>query len=116
MDKLLEKYKNLNPDSSIAKIEKTAQDLKRRQYMPPFILEVKDFLHMTKEKMLEEYKRVMDLSSEDNELKSVISIEDPNDIKIKHLTTLLNQYLLLCGLREGDPNSWDIINELYEDD
>jgi hypothetical protein len=116
MNDLKEKYDNLAPDSSKAKIEKTAQDLERRQYMPPFLLEVKDFFHMTKEKMLNEYNRVINLPEESEELKAVIGIDDSIQIKDKHLRTLLNQYNLLCELREGKAEAWDTVNELYEDD
>jgi GH35 family endo-1,4-beta-xylanase len=28
----------------------------------------------------------------------------------------LNQYLLLCGLRKNEAASWDVVNEMYEDD
>ncbi len=35
MDDLLARYKDLGPDATEAQIEKTAQDLERRNYMPP---------------------------------------------------------------------------------
>ncbi|MFA6865236.1 MAG: hypothetical protein WCS04_05525 [Sphaerochaetaceae bacterium] len=116
MDDLKTKYENLKPDSSEDKIEKTVESLVRRQYMPFLILEVKDFFHMTRERMQGEYKRVMALSPDSEELKNVVGIDDAEDVKTKHLTALLNQYTLLCGLRENSPESWDTVNELYEDD
>lgn len=116
MNELFEKYNDLDPDSSEAKIEKTAQDLERRNYMPTLLLDIKDFFHFNKEKMLKEYERVMSLSSDSKEIKSVIGLKDPQEIKIVHLTSLLNQYKLLCSLREGEATAWDTINELYEDD
>lgn len=116
MKELLEKYKNLENDVSQEMINKTAEDLKRRQYMPPFLIDVKDFFYITKEEMLNEYNRVLNLSLESEELKSVVGIENTNDVKKLHLNTLLNQYKLLCELRKGSAEAWDTINELYEDD
>ena len=116
MNNLFEKYNELGPDSSEAKIEKTAQDLKRRNYMPTLILDIKDFYHLNRERMLKEYERVMALSPESEEIKSVIGLKNSEDIKVVHLTSLLNQYKLLCSLREGEATAWDTINELYEDD
>lgn len=116
MKNLLEKYKNLEDDASQAEIEKTAQDLERRNFMPVLILEVKNFYYLTKEKMLAEFNRVMNLNENDKEIKQVVAIESIDEIKEKHLATLLNQYYLLCDLRAGKAEAWDTVNELYEDD
>ncbi len=83
---------------------------------PPLILDVNDFSHLTKERMLEEYQRVMALSSQSAELKAVVGIDNPEEVKEKHLTVLLTQYELLRGLRLGDGDAWATVNELYEDD
>ncbi len=67
--------------------------------------------------MLEEYQRVMALSSQSAELKAVVGIDNPEEVKEKHLTVLLTQYeLLRGGLRLGDGDAWATVNELYEDD
>jgi hypothetical protein len=116
MDDLQATYESLGPDASEARIEKTAQDLERRNYMPPLILDVQDFYHLTKKRMIEEYHRVMALPSQSEELKAVVGIEDPEEVKKKHLTVLLHQYELLRGLRLGDGDAWATVNELYEDD
>lgn len=48
MDDLFNKYMNLESNAELEVINKTAQDLTRRNYMPPYILEVKDFYYFTK--------------------------------------------------------------------
>ncbi len=116
MNDILDKFENLDSDASKAQIEKTAEDLKRRQYMPTLLLNVKDFFYFTKDKMLKEYNRVMNLSSDSEEIKNVIGLNNTQEIKEKHLNILLNQYNLLCKLREGKAEAWDTVNELYEDD
>lgn len=116
MDYLLNKYKKLETTLETEKIEKTAKDLILRNYMPPFILEVKNFFYFTKEDMLKEYERIVNLSAESKEITAVISLNNVTEIKRIQLNTLLNQYNLLCRLREGEADAWDTINELYEDD
>nr|WP_319472592.1 hypothetical protein [uncultured Sphaerochaeta sp.] len=116
MDDLQAIYESLGPDASEAQIEKTAQDLERRNYMPPLILDVQDFYRLTKKRMIEEYHRVMALPSQSAELKAVVGIEAPEEVKEKHLIVLLNQYELLRALRVGDGDAWATVNELYEDD
>lgn len=58
----------------------------------------------------------MALSSQSAELKAVVGIDNPEEVKEKHLTVLLTQYELLRGLRLGDGDAWATVNELYEDD
>ena len=84
--------------------------------MPSLLLKLDDFFHMTRERMIKEYERVINLDPNSEEIKSVVALSNPNDVKEKHLNSLLNQYLLLCRLREGEAEAWDTINELYEDD
>jgi len=116
MENLRSEYEHLPEDASAEQIETTALSLERRQFTPVLILDVPDFSRLNKASMLAEYDRVMALSPTSKELKSVVVINDPEQVKEKHLLTLLNQYKLLCGLRENLASAWDVVNELYEDD
>ncbi len=116
MPNLKKQYESLKPDAIKERIEKTAQDLGRRNFMPSLLLNVDDFFYMTRERMMDEYNRVMNLRPDSEEIKSVVALSNPDEIKEKHLRLLLNYYFLLCRLREGESEAWDTINELYEDD
>lgn len=116
MKELRKNYEALPEDAPEKQIELTAESLERRNYNPLLLLEVPNFIRMTKADMLAEFDRVEALPSSSEELNSVVAIDDPNEVKRKHLTTLLNQYQLLCNLRKGLASAWDVINELYEDD
>lgn len=116
MDDLQAAYEALQPDASQEQIKLTAEALQRRQYMPVMILGVKDFFLFTREDMLREFDRVQNLDDNSGELKSVIALSSPQEVREKHLLTLLNQYTLLCGLRKSDGDAWALVNELYEDD
>ncbi len=116
MDDLKAAYEALEADATQEQIHLTAEALVRRQYMPTLLLSVHDPFKFTKEDMLKEYARVQMLEDDSEELKAVVALSSPQEVKEKHLLTLLNQYKLLCGLRTGDGDAWALVNELYEDD
>ncbi|MDD4574438.1 MAG: hypothetical protein PHR69_09515 [Sphaerochaeta sp.] len=116
MKKLRKKYEALPEDAPARQIELTAESLERRHHDPMLLLKVPNFNRMTKSDMLAEFDRVVALPPDSRELKSVVAIDDPSQVAKKHLSSLLNQYLLLCNLRKGLASAWDVINELYEDD
>ena len=116
MNELRKKYEALAEDAPAMQIELTAESLERRHYTPSLLLKVPNYNRMTKSDMLSEFDRVASLPPTSKELKSVIAIQDPLEVAQKHLTSLLNQYELLCNLRKGLASAWDVINELYEDD
>lgn len=116
MDELKAAYEALGSDATPVQIALAAEALGRRQYMPVLILCVSDFFHFTKKDMLSEFERVQQLPDESDELKAVIGLSGPAEVKEKHLLTLLNQYKLLCALRISDGDAWAVVNELYEDD
>ncbi|AEV30445.1 hypothetical protein SpiGrapes_2687 [Sphaerochaeta pleomorpha str. Grapes] len=116
MKELRKDYESLPEDVSPEQVETTAAALERRKFSPVLILDVPNFNRLTKQDMLNEYDRVQALPSTSRELKMVLAIENPEQVKEKHLVLLLNQYLLLCGLRKNEASAWDVINEMYEDD
>lgn len=116
METLRKKYEALGEDVSLEKRNLTKAALIRRAYMPTLILEVDDFFSFTKEDMLAEYKRVAALDADSAEIKSVVAIKDPLEVKKTHLTMLLYAFEQLSMLRKDDPDAWLLVNELYEDD
>ncbi len=65
--------------------------------------------------MLNEWDRLMALPSTSNELQQVGSMA-PAEVVERQLKMLHYHYTLLCRLRVGDAEAWDVIHELYEDD
>jgi len=116
MNELRQKYEALPEDAPAKQIELTAESLERRNYHPTLLLKAPNYNRMTKADMLAEFDRVAALAPTSKELKSVVAIKDPAEVIHTHLTSLLNQYVLLCNLRKGLASAWDVINELYEDD
>jgi len=64
-----------------------------------------------------------------NELERIVSLDprevaeiklaqetSPEELKKRDIDILTSQFLLLERLRAGEPEAWDEIHELYEDD
>lgn len=116
MDELRALYEDLKDDVTDHQVETTVNALIRRQYSPILILSVPDFFRFRKADMLAELDRVMNLSDDSGELRSVVGLSSAEEVKRKHLCVLLHQYQLLCGLRRNNGDAWAVVNELYEDD
>ena len=105
MAALRKKYEALGEDVGLEKRDLTKAALIRRAYMPTLILEVDDFFSFAKEDMLAEYKRVAFLDADIAEIKSVVAIKDPLEVKKIHLTILLYAFERLPLLRKDDPDA-----------
>lgn len=116
METLRLQYERLGSDVDGAKREQTKAALIRRGYMPTLLLPIDDFFSFTREDMIAEYHRVAALDEKSAELKSVVAIKNPLEVKKAHLTTLYYAYEQLSLLRKDDPDAWFLVNELYEDD
>lgn len=98
---ILEKINSLPPDVSSAEIEDTVKELDAMNYQPMLLNDVPDFFHLTKER----------LSSFISKLTA-----DAKDLTEQHLSLLFYHYALLQRLRRNEPEAWDEVNELMEDD
>lgn len=93
----------LPDDASDEQIEKTARRLESITYQPMLIVEPPDFLRITKARLL---AFIDDLVANPGE----------TELSEQHLNLLLHHYQLLQRLRRDDPEAWDDISELMEED
>lgn len=93
----------LPADASNDQIEKTAHRLESITYQPMLIVEPPDFLRITKDRLL---AFIDDLVANPGE----------TELTEQHLNLLLHHYKLLQRLRRDDPDAWDDISELMEED
>ena len=94
-------------------IEETAQRLERLHYAPVVSMKIGTFLRITKQGMLKEVERVLALP--DAEACAMVP-DQPikcQGVKIQTLSILLYYYKILLRLREGDPEAWDSVGDLY---
>jgi len=103
-------------DAPAEKIESTAQTLESKSYEPVLLLKTPGFLRMGCKDIEAEIERVRNMTDRDMLDEGFGDNADFDEFKMKHLQLLVYHYGLLCRLRADDPEAWDTINELYEDD
>jgi hypothetical protein len=98
---ILKKIAALPPDAAPAEVEETARELKAMNYQPMLLNDVPDFFHLTKERLS---RLIGELTADSEKLTE------------QHLNLLVYHYNLLQRLRRNEPEAWDEVNELMEDD
>jgi len=120
LEEFLEKKKNeLNRSAHFATdddIERTARDLEKINFEPPVFIPSRGFLRYRVRDIHREIDRIAGLKEEDLKDIRVAKEMSPEELKEKNINILVGQYLLLERLRAGEPEAWDEIRELYEDD
>ena len=107
---------SLTENSDEKSIETVANALKAMKYSPTLLFDTPQFVTFTKQDLLDEINRVAGLTKDDKLLKTLDKSVDPNEIKLTHITLLINHFKLLTRLRDDEDEAWEEVNELYEDD
>ncbi|MFA5687756.1 MAG: hypothetical protein WC959_01180 [Kiritimatiellales bacterium] len=101
IEKICSEIESLPADALPEKIAETARRLTGMHYQPILLLDVPDFLNITKPVLL---KFVHDIArARDN-------LTEPE------LSLLIYQFRTLQALRRDEPEAWDEVYELMEDD
>ncbi len=98
------------------RIEAAAADLERTHYEPLFLLPIDGFLRMRASEVLRYARRVVEMTEGEIADYHIRHMNSSNEVKEKQLRMLLRNYALLARLRADEPEAWDEIHELYEDD
>lgn len=85
-------------------------------YSPVLLIPTPGFLRMKAKEIEQESERVRALSAEELVQAGMPANEDAEAYKANHLRLLDYHYRLLARLRLDEPEAWDEVNELYEDD
>lgn len=99
-----------------ARADHVASDLERITYEPLFLLPIDGFLRMRKDDILRYARELCELADTEIAKFSIRNIESPEKVKETQLRMLLRNFQLLVRLRNDEPEAWDEIHELYEDD
>lgn len=103
LNEIRKEASELPDDHDDKSIQSTANDLLGMKYTPTLIFETPGFHNMKKGDILSEIDRIE-------------SMDEKTEQKITHLKLLIYHYKLLIRLRNNEPEAWDEVNELYEDD
>lgn len=108
-------FEQLPEDATDEQIRMTVEGLERYHYEPLMILQAPGFIRWRKQDILVEFDRLISLPFDHPELVAVSDMGGEQVVE-KQLGLLLYHYELLCRLRLGDAEAWDVVHELYEDD
>ena len=97
-------------------IDRTARELESYSYEPLLIIPVEGFTRLGKRDFISHCYDVLALSDHDVAELPVAYTQDPDRIRQDQLRLLISQYDLLVRLRRDEPEAWDEVHELYEDD
>lgn len=113
---ILKKIRELPNEADEEKIGNTAHELEMLSFNPLLLIDTPRLLYMNRSDIIAEAERVASLTPEQLPDFDRESIAGPEDFKHKHLSMLYFNYELLSRLRAGNPEAWDYVHELYEDD
>ena len=111
-----QEVRHLRDDASEEEVEQTAQNLERAGYQPPFLMDIPGFTRMRKEDIFHHIGRIANMDNSTFKDMPLAKDRSPEDVKRLIIQMLIQHYSLLVRLRKGEPEAWDEINELYEDD
>ncbi|QEN08231.1 hypothetical protein EXM22_09610 [Oceanispirochaeta crateris] len=111
LDKLL---KDLVISDDPEKIKNTANALKEMRYSPILLSDFEDFLTVDSSRFFPEVESL--LNSPDLPGEFLPPGETQESFREKKVSILIYHYKLLNRLRRGEPEAWDEVYELMEDD
>ena len=97
-------------------VDRVAMDLERYNYDPGIFFPVPDFPYYRAEDMAREIDRIVEMDEEEVAGFSVAEDRPVGEVKRIAIDILTSQFFLIERLRDGEPEAWDEIHELYEDD
>jgi hypothetical protein len=100
-EQILQKISALPSDESLEQIAHTAARLRAQNFQPVMLVDVPGFLEITRDRLVAFIKDL---------------VESTPDLTQQHMDLLLYQFRLLQRLRRDEPEAWDEINELMDDD
>ncbi|HHS13919.1 MAG TPA: hypothetical protein ENN03_09165 [bacterium] len=115
IEKFKDRVRMMQDVEDTEKIKQTAEILQGMHFNPTLLFRTENFLFFTREDLLKEIDRAASLKTGDLR-KRGIEAEDTETFKLNHISLLVYHYRLLLRLRKDEPEAWDEINELYEDD
>lgn len=115
-EKIIEHVRSITDRADDKRIEQVALDLERTNYEPMFLLPVEGFLRMSKQEIIKEAERIRDMETGEIDAHEFQHRDDPDKVRVEQLNMLKRNYSLLSRLRADEPEAWDEVHELYEDD
>jgi hypothetical protein len=110
------KVGGFNEQSDKEVVEQTAVRLEKLNYAPPVMIPVDSFLRLNRTSLLNEIENILQMPDEEA---CALAPDEPKkcqDLRVQFISVLIFYYEKLMRLRDGDPEEWDEIDELYVHD
>ena len=98
------------------KIETTARQLEKIGYSPMLIIPVENFIRYTKDDVIREMKKTTSLDESEMAALGFTDGSEHDARKAQQLSLLKYFFSLISRLRDDDPEAWNEVSELYQDD
>lgn len=97
-------------------IEETAVRLEGLNYAPPVIIDLKKFLRLTKDSLLDEIDRILAMPDAEACALAPDNPKECRDLRLQFISVQIYYYEKLMLLRQGDIDAWEEVDELYVHD
>jgi tRNA/tmRNA/rRNA uracil-C5-methylase (TrmA/RlmC/RlmD family) len=104
------------PSHSPERIETTAHQLEKIGYSPMLIIPVESFIRFKKDDVIREMKKTASLDESEMAALGFTDGSEHDGRKIQQLSLLRYFFSLVSRLRNDDPDAWNEVSELYQDD
>ncbi|MEJ2057929.1 MAG: hypothetical protein P8X39_08855 [Desulfofustis sp.] len=111
-----QKVRSFEDTADERQIEETAVRLERLNYAPPVIIDLKKFLRLTKDTLLEEIDHILAMPDAEACALAPDNPKECRDLRLQFISVQIFYYEKLMLLRQGDIETWDEIDELYVHD
>ena len=115
-EEILQKIAALPGDADEDAIRKTAEELEMINFTPTLLIDTPGLFYMKKADILSAMYQLMCLPSSELPEFNPKSFIDAEDFRNRQIDLLYFSYELLTRLRRSEPEAWDYVHELYEDD
>lgn len=116
IDDLRKQVRGLDDDFTDELVEQTAVRLKGLNFSPPVVTPLDEFLRMRRGELLTEIDRILAMPDAQACALAPDNTEKCADLRVQFISVLIYYYTKLLALRQGTPEEWDEIDELYVHD
>ncbi len=116
IDDLQNQVRQMGDDLAGNIVEQTAIRLKGLNFSPPVITPLDVFIRMQRQDLLTEIDRILAMPDAQACALAPDNTQKCEDLRLQFIAVLIYYYKKLVQLRQGNPEAWDEVDELYVHD
>jgi len=116
VEQFKQRVQNLDDSADETLIEETASRLEGLNYAPPVIIDLKQFLRLNRDSLLQEIDRILSMPDAEACALAPDNPAECRDLRLQFISVQIYYYEKLVLLRQGDIDTWEEIDELYVHD